>query len=59
MDGGYSSWEPWLVFGLQDGGMMTRVRKCNHPLPSKAGKGCGAIGSAKEEKGKKDRSKTF
>ena len=51
MDGGYSAWEPWSVCSVSCGeGIMTRVRKCNDPEPSKAGKGCGMFGPVKEKK---------
>ena len=50
VDGGYSQWESWSACTVSCGkGMMTRVRKCNETVPSKAGKGCGAIGPAKEK----------
>ena len=29
-------------------GIMTRIRKCDNPEPSKAGKGCREIGPARE-----------
>ena len=51
VDGGYSAWSSWSVCSVSCGeGIMTRVRKCDKPEPSKAGKGCGMIGPARETK---------